>query len=165
MYVMTKRKEGIRKRPSPKLDIEVTQEHIDEAVPRNSSHCMIAQAIKSAIPGVTGVAVDLQTIRFSDPSRRIRYIYLTPRNAQQALVDWDMGVKPEPFVVKLQAAQVNKMASRKSPDPKPERRSHRRKTELTKTPNGAVPVRVGGKAPPLSDFSRIRAYGLRGLNK
>jgi hypothetical protein len=68
---------------------------------------MIADAIKEAIPNAQSVAVDLVTIRWTDPVRELRYIYLTPRRAQLALIDFDRGVVPKPFDVQLAgAAQV-----------------------------------------------------------
>ena len=85
----------------PKLYVPVTQEIIDSAVPRDSGYCMFAEAIKKCLPGITKVAVDLQTIRFSDPDKRKRYCYLTPRICQVALVNFDQGTKPEPFIFRL----------------------------------------------------------------
>jgi hypothetical protein len=68
---------------------------------------MIAEAIRLAVPNAQSVAVDLVTIRWTDPVRELRYIYLTPRLAQHALIDFDSGVEPRPFDVKLAgAAQV-----------------------------------------------------------
>jgi hypothetical protein len=62
---------------------------------------MLAEAVKEAYPDATRVAVDLQTIRFSD-NRGRRYTYLTPRLAQVALVKFDQGSQTiTPFSVKL----------------------------------------------------------------
>jgi hypothetical protein len=68
---------------------------------------MIADAIKTAVPNAQSVSVDLSTIRWTDPVRELRYIYLTPRRAQIALIDFDAGRVPKPFDVQLAgAAQV-----------------------------------------------------------
>ena len=45
------------------ITIPVTQEHIDQSMARNSSHCMTALAIQKAIPDARHICVDLQTIR------------------------------------------------------------------------------------------------------
>jgi hypothetical protein len=50
--------------------VPVTQEHIDGAMARNSSHCATAVAIQQAIPDARRVAVDLQTIRFTHKNLR-----------------------------------------------------------------------------------------------
>jgi hypothetical protein len=46
---------------------------------------MIAEAIKQAVPRATNVSVDLSTVRWTDPEKKLRYTYLTPRAAQIAL--------------------------------------------------------------------------------
>lgn len=99
---------------TPQVWIEVTDEVIDFSIERDSSHCMIAEAVKAAVPWATHVSVDLQTIRFSDPVKRIRYIYLTPRVAQVPLVQYDQGNRPEPFQFKLARGQATPMAAPKT---------------------------------------------------
>lgn len=71
--------------------IQVTQEDIENSIKRNSSHCMIAEAIKRCIPNARHVSVDLQTIRFSDYGMGQRAFYLTPRSVQKAIIDFDQG--------------------------------------------------------------------------
>jgi hypothetical protein len=65
---------------------------------------MIAETIKAAWPQMRGVTVDMQTIRVTDPAKRRRYIYFTPRPAQIALIYYDRGIMPEPFEVRLERA-------------------------------------------------------------
>src|SRR5262245_57512785 len=77
-----------KRKTSPRGLVRVTDELIETALPKNSEHCMIADAVKIAFPGAKGVSVDLATIRFSDPEKGLRYIYLTPRIAQTALVEF-----------------------------------------------------------------------------
>lgn len=91
---------------APRITVAVTREIIDLSERRNSSHCMIAEAVKRSVPEARHVSVDLATIRFTDPNKRLRYIYLTPRKAQYALLDFDQGHHAEPFEVQLRAAQV-----------------------------------------------------------
>ncbi len=95
-------------RPSPRVTIEVTEDLITNAVRADSTSCMIADAIKAQVPGATHVAVDLQSIRWSDPAKGLRYVYLTPTNAQGALVMFDQGLEMEAFTVKLRGAHVTR---------------------------------------------------------
>jgi hypothetical protein len=91
---------------SPRLTLSIDRETIEASTRRKSSHCMIAEAIKRAIPRATGVSVDLQAIRWTDPDLQLRYIFLTPREAQVALLHFDRGQTPEPFEMKLSNAHV-----------------------------------------------------------
>jgi hypothetical protein len=97
-----------RRRPSsPKLSIEIHQGVIDNAIRRNDNHCMIAEAIHQQVALAKNISVDLATIRWTDVEKNLRYIYLTPRPAQIALIDFDRGVKPTPFRLDLKrAAQI-----------------------------------------------------------
>ena len=53
-----------------KLKIDVTEDMIRESMPKDSSHCMIATAVKAAATNkrmrISKVLVDVQTIRFTD---------------------------------------------------------------------------------------------------
>lgn len=85
---------------APRPTVQVTRQIIEAAKRRDSSHCMIAEAIKLAVPNATSVAVDLQTIRWTDRERNLRYIYLTPRIGQINLVKFDQGDEDiEPFTL------------------------------------------------------------------
>jgi hypothetical protein len=63
------------------MRIIVRRNHIDEAIKNDSHHCMIHDAIKEYL-GVQFISVDTQSIRFSDPATKERYVYLTPPIAQ-----------------------------------------------------------------------------------
>jgi hypothetical protein len=39
---------------------------------RAASHCMIAEALKQTLPAASGIAVDLGTIRWTDPVQQLR---------------------------------------------------------------------------------------------
>lgn len=100
---------------SPRVDLVVTPEIIAAATKEDSSHCMLADAVRLAYPGAKNVTVDIQTIRFSDPTKGeagARFTYLTPRIAQLGLVDFDAGVPPEPFSCVLRGAHVAPMRGR-----------------------------------------------------
>lgn len=161
---------------SPRLIVHVDKATIGESVRRDSSHCMIAEAIKQEYPNASQCSVDLQTIRFSDKKRNVRFVYLTPTVAQRAIVLFDDGKMPEPFAFKLRGAQVIKGATQEQRDRKAEadrkrflrykklgwvdahgrylgkpggnrRKLIRREGQKNR---GTVPEVVGGKAPPLS---------------
>lgn len=123
---------------SPAFKVVVKPEHIAEAVPKNSNHCMIADALEESYKGngkkklkreASYVHVDLQTIRFTDIDKGVRYTYLTPPRAQAALLAFDGGQKPKPFSFILRDAvriretgwqgQRSKTASRKEKTYKP----------------------------------------------
>ena len=75
-----------------KAEISVLQRHFDEAMERNSSHCAIAFAIRDAVPDARRIAVDLQTIRWTDKKKGVRYCFLTPHVAQQdVIIPFDQG--------------------------------------------------------------------------
>lgn len=165
---------------SPRVVLEVTESILEAAKVRDSGHCMLAEALKAAVPTASRVSVDLATIRFTDIARGRRYVYLTPRVAQEALVDFDQGEAMEPFSVILSRAAMvvavrNKRGKVKgkapgSGEPPPDQPEVRRSPENS----DGVPVVVGGKAPPIGPLSnvrpsrrtgRIRAYGLRALKR
>jgi hypothetical protein len=143
---------------------------------------MIADGLKAAMPHARAVSVDLATIRFTDPANGRRYIYLTPIPAQVALLEFDQGRKPDPFTVKVHAAQivepkrkpVKKEANSslsETPDGQPssslsETPSEQPKRTLrraTLIPNpaggGTVPIKLGGNAPPLGPLARGMGTG------
>lgn len=62
---------------------------------------MIAEAIHQTYPALTHIVADLQAIRVTDPEKRIRFVWMTPRPAQLALIDFDDGKQPAPFEFKL----------------------------------------------------------------
>ena len=157
----------IKGKSSPRLTIEVPQDIIDTSVERDSSHCMIADAIQRQIPQARYISVDLATIRFTDLQAGVRYVYLTPRPAQAALLDFDQGEKPAPFSLHLEGAHVlvagNAQRARASLEPNP------------KDNKKGSPVRVGGASPPLGPLQggiklkgtartgRRREFGLRAI--
>lgn len=144
---------------APALNFEVTAEHIATAVPKDSGHCMIADALAAAMPQATYVSVDLATIRWTDEAAGLRYIYLTPGRAQRALIAFDQGEKPEPFRVRAQAAQIVLTGAarrrRSAQYAEAKERSGKRPfqqaflaTPSHGTADSSVPVKVGGETLP-----------------
>src|SRR5216684_2749840 len=91
---------------APVIKVDVLQAIIEMSCRANSGHCMISDAVKVAAPWAKNIASDLQTIRLTDPQRGLRYTYLTPRIAQNALIEFDKGNDPEPFQFSLRGAHI-----------------------------------------------------------
>lgn len=160
-----------KRRPlGPMVDVTVTAEIINTAIRADSGHCMIADAIRAAVPHAKKVSVDISTCRWSDFSRGFRYVYLTPRVAQEALVDFDEGVHTKPFRFRLRGAHVTRAGGGPSTGKK---RTAKKNTGRPGTlPQRATlaprngdshtrPDRVGGKRPPQLHFRR--EFGMRGF--
>lgn len=145
--------------------LAITQDIIDTSCVADSSHCMIADAVRKAFPAAHSVTVDIQTIRFSLPEKNTRYVYLTPRIAQMALLDFDAGIKPEPFTFTLRGAFKAPMRTRNPRKPmSPEHRekvaagaakarSYAPRAQVVKhqgnEEHGIEAKRVGGRTPPI----------------
>jgi hypothetical protein len=128
-----------------KVMVSVTAELIERALPRDSGHCMIADAIKATIPTAKAVTVDLASIRWTDPRAGKRYLYLTPPSVQEALLRFDNGIKPPPFRFGLRhPAQIVTSGDEKN---KRGGRVTKGLAELTNASPTAVPTKVGGTLP------------------
>lgn len=93
-----------------RVHISVTQADIDAAMRNESKHCAVATGISSSLEGIKHPQVDIQTIRFSDPSTERRYIYLTPPVVAEYIIAFDAGDPIEPFEFDLVTpAYVGKM--------------------------------------------------------
>src|SRR5712671_3340536 len=77
--------------------IKVTKEHIANSTRNDATHCMIAEAIRAAMPWAKYISVDTQAIRISSPGESLRYFYLTPLRVQKALLGFDRGETVSPF--------------------------------------------------------------------
>lgn len=151
-----------RKTIPRRLEIPITQEVINAAIPRHSGHCVIADSIRAAVPGATRVSVDLQTIRFTLDGTR--YVWLTPAPEQSLLVGFDQGHLPEPRLMAL-GRPIQRVQSRK----RGEGRS-KREVSISKAngQNSASKITVeGGRLPPTAALSntagRRRSFGLKQL--
>jgi len=145
---------------TPRIRIAVTQQHIDEAIPKNSRRCMIARAILTSIPEARHPLVDLHTMRWSDPVKHLRYIYPTPRAARLALHAFDFGVKPQPFSFITQGGQiVSTRVSFRDPDGKIRQRlfhtfgQRKVAAHLQRTHGHGHPDIIGGERPPIGPLA------------
>lgn len=96
----------LRTLKTPRIRVKVTQEILKTACRQNSGHCAVSDAVKLAAPWATHIASDLQSIRMTDPRKGLRYTYLTPRTAQQALIGFDQGKKLPTFEFSLRGGHV-----------------------------------------------------------
>jgi len=65
---------------------------------------MIVQAVRAARPEVRNVAMDLGTIRWTDPKTSLRVSFGTPTVVREALLGLARGDAPEPFRFILERA-------------------------------------------------------------
>jgi hypothetical protein len=164
--------------PAPhKVVVNVTDEVIAKSVPRDSGHCMVADAVKLAYPNAQHISVDIQTIRFSDPTKGLRYTYLTPRTAQVSLVEFDMGTHPEPFSFQLRNGHTTSMKRVNPETGKATKRGTGSKgvnvmKSMSSAGGDGVPRVVGGTLPPTGALAagknipagRRRAFGMRAMD-
>lgn len=106
---------------------------------------MIADALKATLPHATHVMVDLATIRYTDREKGVRYTYLTPASAQQALLCFDQGMEIDAwqtgFGFEIERAQV----TRSNRDKARKEQKKRRKAEAQAT--GLPPIKRDGRLP------------------
>jgi hypothetical protein len=100
--------------PLRSISLQVEQHKIDNAQRKNSHCCMIADALKDALPEAKFISVDLQSIRFSID--KIRYFYFTPTIAQHALLKFDQGIKLKPLEFTMRSGTIKKVEPRANKD-------------------------------------------------
>jgi hypothetical protein len=106
---------------SGRATIAVEQRHFDEALRANSSHCAIAFAIRDAMPTARRISVDLQTIRWTDSKRGVRYCFLTPHVAQQdVIIPFDQGEECKPVTFRMKPAWVTRIGAKRNHTPEPD---------------------------------------------
>jgi hypothetical protein len=91
------------------------------------------------------ILVDLQTVRWTNPRTRKRYICLTPEIVGQTLVDFDQGNLIQPFTVTLDPIQVTEMKRRSDGSTSTTPRTHKRTLQLK---SNGQPIVHGGKPLP-----------------
>jgi len=122
-----------KRRTSPVLQLTIGQDQIDRAVQSNSGGCLIADAIKTQYPELTGVTVNMATIRVSDRKRGERYTYLTPPAAQHVLLAFDQGwPNPADHLTIERAVQINPIVRARSPERRAARIDELRKAAATR---------------------------------
>ncbi len=146
------------------LQVDVSSDIITKSSRRDSSHCMIADAIQAALPVARSVSVDLATIRFTEPKKGRRFVYLTPPGAQRALILFDQGGKVDPFVFTLRRP-VQVLLSGQAQGGKVSEGTRVSKAKRVVVSKKSHPIIEGGEHMANAALSnargRIRAHGLR----
>ena len=166
-----------------RVKIQVTAENIQNACKANTNYCMIAEAIKAQLPGVRNVSVDMMHVRWSDPEKGWRYIYMTPKPAQYALIRYDMGLEIEPFSFQVRTGIATPMQLGTG---KNRKRAHAvRQSKILKTSDhGTIAHSVASKSVPMHPADKettgfkpgrpkewhpshnsLRHFGLRGFTE
>jgi len=143
---------------APNLHVEVTQEFIDSAIRKHSSHCMVADAIRDQYPQYTHVAVNRQMIGISDKEKGLRYIYLTPIEVGSHIYTWDDTdeiINPFTFQLKGSKAIIVKAGHRDKSGTDSRRLRPARKDNLN---NQHKPQVIGG-SDPIIPISKERVGG------
>ncbi len=139
------------------IRVPVTQDHIDRVVQTDSHHCMIADAIHNRLGWATFVMVDTQSIRFNNLKQHKRYIYLTPPDAQKAIILFDQGIKVKPFAFTLSRGFLQQV--------KTVRERGRDRGKNRRTTKARRARRAAGRTAPKSIPSMYREFGLRALTR
>jgi hypothetical protein len=103
-----------------RAEITVAQKYISAAMERNSSHCATADAIKEQVPEARHISVDLQTIRWTDSKKGVRYVFLTPHAIQtDIIIPFDQGDREncKPVTVRMKPAYVCKSGKKRTHTP------------------------------------------------
>jgi len=155
------------------IELDITEEIINAAIPRSSGHCVIADALKQARPELQRISVDLQTIRFTDPVTKTRYIYLTPAKGQRVLTGFDQGERVPCKIRLTRPVQIIPHRGGYDPEKKKaqnkishERAKARRTMIKTKSGQGVQTI-IGGDAPPLGalpSYGGRRTFGIKNLS-
>jgi len=147
---------------APKLTVMVTQDIIERACRKNEHKCMIAEAVKKQLPHARQVSVDLRSIRWSDPEKGLRYVYMMPEIGTAALIGFDKGNKIPPFKFRLVNAHIRTMLT--GTPKKPVRNLGKKRHVATpkEVREGATGDLIGGaKAQPRSVLIGGREYGAK----
>jgi hypothetical protein len=129
------------------IKINVTKDNVARACQKNSHCCMIADAVRDRFKWATFIEVDVQSIRFNDRKKGIRYIYLTPVEAQKAIILFDQGIKVSPFSFHLSQGFMKTRVMRAR-----HKIAKKHSREYKRNPNKKTP-------------SFHREFGIRGLTK
>jgi hypothetical protein len=87
-----------RRNPPKQTTVTITAEAIAAVrAGRIVGEGVIKEAIRAARPDVRNVAVDLGTVRWTDPKSGKRVTFRTPDSLRYALTAMTRGERPEPF--------------------------------------------------------------------
>lgn len=160
--------------PNHNRAFEVTKDDITNGIARNSAFCPLAEVIQRNLPDARYILVDLALIRWSDPTKRKRYIFTTPTKAQQFIIDFDQGHhdRLRPFTLRLPSPiQIADMRTHRNRDRSQEyaKRKARKKPTVAIDSRGQA-IKIGGNLPvdrhatgSHGNIQRLRKFGVRAL--
>jgi hypothetical protein len=171
----------LRALATPKFVVSVTSTEINRSIPKNSGHCMIADAVKKCFKdkfkrAPYAVHVDLQTIRLTDSEKGFRYIYFTPAIGQAQLLNFDWGKEVRPFKFRLKGGQIvpifkyargktTPIAKKKAKEnTKAIKRFKTARLRITTAGKGNINsvTKIGGNEPPAAVLAgKRREFGLK----
>lgn len=87
---------------TPSKTLNITQDIIDKACPRDGAHCIVAMAVKAVDPEARNISVDTARIKFT--SGDTKYMFNTPAKLQPIIIALDEDKKEviKPIRIKLQ---------------------------------------------------------------
>jgi hypothetical protein len=98
LFDATSTRHARRRQPPKQTAVSISAEAIAAATAgRIDGERIIAAAIRAARPEVRNIAVDLGTIRWTDPKTTRRVTFATPVAVRTALLALAGGAIPEPF--------------------------------------------------------------------
>jgi hypothetical protein len=87
-----------RRQPPKQTTITITADAISAMTAgRIPAERIIVEAVRAARPDVRNVAMDLGTVRWTDPKTSRRITFDTPAVLREALLGLTHGIAPEPF--------------------------------------------------------------------
>jgi hypothetical protein len=87
-----------------KLDLEITQKHLDAAIRETTGWCAVCLAIMEQIPGAKFAQVSVDGMRFTVGDQR--YLFPPTPELHAYLPVWDAGGTPKPFRIHSENPQV-----------------------------------------------------------
>jgi len=154
---------------TPRVKLTITDAHIDKGI-NSSGHCAIAEAVREQVKGARRISVDVQSIRWTDSRKGLRYCYLTPRIGQIIILQNDRAIRPKPTSFWLRGATVttahhaDKSYKGKGTRMKPVHKLGRKRVISKHGETEHRPSTLGGK-PPMripKQYQR-RGWGLKAL--
>jgi hypothetical protein len=98
------------------LKLNVTDMDIEFAIPRDSKKCMLVEAAKRDYGDrFTKIVADKEQIALTDKKTQIRYTFQLSPIARAAVLAFDDGIHPKPFVTILRNPIVRSRRARVSP--------------------------------------------------
>lgn len=129
----------------PAFTVVITTEAMNAAIRKKSHACVIADAVKLAKPHVIRIQVDTRELRFTDPAKKIRYIYDMPGTGRSLLVHFDRGIRPPQTRIRFSRGHALRS---KQKDPRTGKPHPQAPFSMAVRPDTTVPDTLGGDPGP-----------------